>query len=149
MDWKKILAFLAPIVLNVLIAVTLKYDIERGHIVNSHFSSLFTRDAALEHLLCLRNTHLCQRCTAVMAGGRSVSSMTVLGNVSPSLPLLYDAVFKSRLLEFISPRRDGLKLSRQHISIISAEGLLPGIVPDGSLPVAGPPYVTALWVGEL
>lgn len=73
---------------------------------------------------------------AVMAGGRIVSSMTMLRT---SLPFCLSCV----MLFFKSPskvhfsRRDGLKLLRQHISIISAERLPPGIVADGSLQVAG------------
>lgn len=40
--------------------------------------------------------------------------------------------------------RKGLKLLREHLSIISVERQPPGIVADGSLYAAGPPYVTAL-----
>lgn len=60
---KKILAFLAQIMSMFLIAVTLKYNIEWGHIFNSHFSSIFTNDTALDHLLCLQNDGFCRWCS--------------------------------------------------------------------------------------
>lgn len=85
---------------------------------------------------------------AVMATDRIVSSTTMLGDISRFPPFLLDAVLKLPSGDYF-PRRGGLKLIRQYISIISAEGLPPGMVTDGSLHMAGPLYVRALYVGAL
>lgn len=142
LDWKKIFAFSAPNIFNVLIAVTLKYETEWGHIFNSHFSSIFTNDPTLEHLLCLGNTHFC-RWRSCNGCWQNCFLDDNTRNVFPFLHFLCDPVFKVTFWSSF-PQRDGGYTSKAAYFCYFCWKAVSWIVTIGSLHVAGPLYVTAL-----